>query len=194
LAHRYLLQQDGHSAIYAIHAAGGSPRRITSGPFDERTPFWSHDGNWIYFRSYRTGSNEIWRVPFTGGQSEQVTTRGGFTAYESVDGKSLFYTKAGHGPLFARQLSGGDEREVLPYISYRAFSPVVDGIYYIGRRSDAGYYPLEFFQFSSAASKLLAKIEGGLQIGLSVSPDRKTILFTKTVSVGADLMMIENFR
>jgi len=71
---------------------------------------------------------------------------------------------------------------------------VVDGIYYIGRRSDAGYYPLEFFQLSSAASKLLAKIEGGLQIGLSVSPDRKTILFTKTVSVGADLMMIENFR
>ena len=30
--------------------------------------------------------------------------------------------------------------------------------------------------------------------GLSVSPDRRTILFTKTVAFGADLMMIENFQ
>jgi hypothetical protein len=75
---------------------------------------------------------------------------------------------------------------------------VADGIYYIGHRSDEGYYPLEFFQFSSAASRLLTKIESNSAVdtvgGLSVSPDRKTILFSRSVSAGADLMMIENFQ
>jgi hypothetical protein len=96
--------------------------------------------------------------------------------------------------VFAKPLSGGEERQVLPYIHYRAFAPVADGIYYIGQRSDEGYYPLEFFQFSSGKSRLLTKIEGYPSYGLSVSPDRKTILFSKSATSGADLMMIENFQ
>jgi serine/threonine protein kinase len=186
--------QDGHWDIYVIEAAGGSPRRITFEPSDENQPFWSHDGNWIYFRSNRTGRTEIWRVPFAGGRQEQVTTQGGSTAYESVDGTSLFYTKADSGPLFVRRLSGGEERQVLPYVYLKSFAPVTDGIYYLGPRSDEGSYPLEFFQFSSGVIRLLTKIPGSVFQGLSVSPDRKTILFTKSVSVGADLMMIESFR
>jgi hypothetical protein len=114
--------------------------------------------------------------------------------YESVDGKMLFYMKANSGPLFARQISGGEEHQILPYINLKSFFPASDGIYYIGSRSDEGYYPLEFFQFSNSASRLLAKIEGRAYQGLSVSPDRKMILFSKSISFGADLMMIENFR
>lgn len=197
--------QDGNWHIYVIEATGGSPRRITFEPCEESMPSWSQDGKWIYFRSDRTGRNEIWRVPFAGGPPEQVTTRGGYSAYESADGKMLFYNKASlylnnvsGGPLFARRLSGGEEREVLPYIDDNSFFPVADGIYYIGRRSDAGYYPLEFFQFSSGASRLVTKIEANAVVdavgGLSVSPDRKTILFYKGVGTGAVLMMIENFR
>jgi len=189
---------DGNWDVYAIEATGGSPRRITFEPSDDQMPSWSRDGKWIYFRSDRTGSNEIWRVPFAGGPPEQVTTRGGYIACESADGKMLFYTKVWSGPLFARRLSGGEEREVLPYIHLSSFLPVADGIYYIGHRSDEGYYPLEFFQFSSAASRLLTKIESNSAVdtvgGLSVSPDRKTILFSRSVSAGADLMMIENFQ
>jgi Tol biopolymer transport system component/tRNA A-37 threonylcarbamoyl transferase component Bud32 len=191
-------EQDGNWHIWAIEATGGSPRRITSQTSPELTPSWSQDGKWVYFRSDRTGRHEIWRVPFAGGQPEQVTSRGGWTAYESADGKMLFYTKEWSGPLFARRLSGGEEQQVLPYIYHRSFLPLADGIYYIGRRSDAGWYPLEFFQFSSAASRLLTKIESNAVVdavgGLSVSADRKTILFSKAVSAGADLMMIENFR
>lgn len=185
--------QDGHWDIYLIEATGGPPRRITSESSDENMPFWSRDGKWLYFRSNRTGDNEIWRVPVAGGRALQVTTSRGFTAYQSTDGKTLFYTKANSGPLFALPLSGGEEQEVLPYIHLRSFFPVADGIYYIGRRSNKGYYPLEFFRFSSRASRLLAKIEGAY-IGLSVSPDQKTILFSKSFSGGADLMMVENIR
>jgi len=194
---------DGYWQVYAIEAAGGSPRRITSGPSDNSMASWSRDGKWIYFRSDRTGGNEIWRVPFAGGPPEQVTSRGGYIARESADGKMLFYTKGSFvgttpvpsGPLFARQLSGSEELEVLPYVYQGQFLPVADGIYYVGGRSDAGHC-LEFFQFSSGANRLLLKIETNavLDGSVSVSPDRKTILFSKSVSAGADLMMIENFR
>ena len=187
--------QDGHWGNYVMDAAGSAPRRITLGPSNEVMPFWSRDGKWLYFRSDRTGRSEIWRVPFAGGPQERVTRNGGYTAYESVDGQTLFYTK-GRGnsePLFARLLSGGAERQVLPSIYLKSFFPVAEGIYYIGPRSGE-YYPLEFFQFSSQSSRLLAKIGGYVGEGLSVSSDRKTILFSRSVSNGAHLMMIENFK
>ena len=157
-------------------------------------PSWSRDGKWIYFHSDRTGRNEIWRVPFAGGAAEQITKEGGYAAYESADGTTLFYTKATSSPLFARPLSGGAERQLLDWVSQRAFVPVDDGIYYIGRRSDNGQYPLQFFRFSSQTSQVLTNIDGTIYLGLSVSPDRTAILFTKTVKSGANLMMIENFQ
>jgi Tol biopolymer transport system component len=91
-------------------------------------------------------------------------------------------------------LSGGTERQVLPYVYFKSFVPVAEGIYYIGRLSDEKYYPLEFFQFSRNRSRLLTKLGSHVSAGLSVSPDQKTILFTRSVSNDAHLMMIENFR
>ena len=186
--------QDGHWGNYVMDAAGSAPRRITFGPSNEAMPFWSRDGKWLYFRSDRTRRQEIWRVPFAGGPQEQVTRNGGYTAYESVDGQTLFYTKGrgGSEPLFARLLSGGAERQVLPSIYVKSFFPVAEGIYYIGPWSGE-YFPLEFFQFSSNSSQSLAKIGRWVGEGLSVSPDRKTILFARSVNNGAHLMMIENF-
>ena len=133
-------------------------------------------------------------MPFAGGAAEQITKEGGYSAYESADGTTLFYTKDTSSPLFAKPLSGGAERQLLDWVSQRAFFPVDDGIYYIGRRSDKGQYPLEFFRFSSQTSQVLTNLDGTIQLGLSVSPDRRTILFTKTVRSGDNLMMIENFQ
>jgi Tol biopolymer transport system component/serine/threonine protein kinase len=195
--------EDGHWDIYVMDESGGRPRRITPEPSDEYVPSWSRDGKWIYFSSNRTGRQEIWRVPFAGGTPEQLTKEGGFVAYESADGTTLFYTKSTgsvadeqaltSSPLFARPLSGGAERQLLDWITLRAFVPVDDGIYYIGRRSDKGQYSLQFFQFSTQTSRVLTSIDGVPNLGLSVSPDRTAILFTKSVKSGDDLMMIENF-
>jgi Tol biopolymer transport system component/tRNA A-37 threonylcarbamoyl transferase component Bud32 len=186
--------QDGHWDIYVIDASGGRPRRVTSEPSDEKIPSWSRDGKWIYFGSNRTGRDEIWRVASGGGQAEQVTQNGGFVAFESADGKTLFYMKDNSAPLFAKPLGGGPERQVLDFVAYRAFFVVEDGLYYIGRAGNDRQYPLQFFQFSTGTSRLLTKIEGMLGLGLTVSPDRKTFLFVKSVTSGSDLMLIENSR
>jgi integrase len=98
------------------------------------------------------------------------------------------------GCRFARSLVGGPERQVPNYVAVRAFEVSEDGIYYIGRPQPDRQHPIQFYKFSTNTSSLLTKVGGPLQQGLSVSPDRKTILFSKNASIGADLMLIENFR
>ena len=186
--------QDGRQDTYVMNAAGGPPRKLTFGQSNENVPSWSSDGKWIYFHSNRTGSDQIWRVLFAGGTPEQVTTSGGFISHESVDGQTLFYMKViPSGPLFAMALPAGVEHQVLPYVQGKAFDVVAEGIYYIGRPSGEST-PLEFYQFSTKSSRLVTRIEGRTSAGLSISPDKQTILFSRFGAVAAHLMMIENFQ
>ena len=111
----------------------------------------------------------------------------------SADGQTLYYTKNFRGPLYSRPVAGGEEREVLPFVEYKAFYPVADGIYYIGKRTAGGYCPLAFYDFASRTSRMLAKIEGIIYQGLVVSPDGKSVIFTHSARSGSSLMMIENF-
>lgn len=186
---------DGKQDIYVIHANGGRPRRLELGPHQNAVPSWSRDGEWIYYMSDRTGRHEIWRVHPAGGQPEQVTDNGGHNALESVDRKTLFYAKADIGtPLFARPLAGGPEGKVVEFNGpARDFPVFEDGFYYSGR-SEKGRVPLLFYQFSSGSSRLITHVERYVYKGLTVSPDRKTILYTRSASSGGDLMLIENFR
>lgn len=79
--------------IFVMASDGGQPRRLTSDERDEVIPSWSRDGNWIYYASNRSGHFQIWKAPAKGGKEIQVTRNGGWTAFESYDGKSLYYTK-----------------------------------------------------------------------------------------------------
>jgi eukaryotic-like serine/threonine-protein kinase len=188
------LEPDGTQNIYLVDATGGQPRPITNHPSSNGLPSWSRDGKWVYFFSDRTGQREIWRVPSTGGASERVTTAGGNTAFESVDGKTLYYTKNVPGPMFARSLDGGPERKLDIVVgTTRDFAVFEDGIYYGGPRT-ARITPIQFYSFATGKSRLLLETDGNVFYGLSVSPDRKTILFAKTVSFGADLMIVDSFR
>jgi eukaryotic-like serine/threonine-protein kinase len=98
----YSQGEDGRRHIYMMDASGGRPRRLTPELPDEAVPSWSRDGKWIYFRSNRTGRDEIWRVPVAGGRAEQLTKEGGDAADESADGITLFYIKSMSSPLFAK--------------------------------------------------------------------------------------------
>jgi serine/threonine protein kinase len=188
--------EDGHWEIWVIAADEGLPRRVTSQPGDKHLPAWSHDGKWIYFNSNHTGTIQIWRVPFAGGKPDQVTRNGGWAGYESADGKMLYYFKAPTlgGPLFGLQLDSGEERQIVPYVRRRAFCPMAEGIYYLGKITPEGHYPVELFEFSTGSNRLIGQIDGQVTVGFSVSPDRKSFLFCKSAQTGSDLMMIENFQ
>ena len=83
----------GNEDIYVVSVEGGPPRRLTSEKSEDVTPSWSRDGRWIYFASDRTGNWQVWKLPAEGGKAVQVTKGGGFAAFESYDGKTLYYAK-----------------------------------------------------------------------------------------------------
>jgi serine/threonine protein kinase len=96
----------------------GPPVKITDHPASDAIPNWSADGSSIYFASQRTGQWQIWRVPATQKlqQPVQVTTKGGFFATESCDGKWLYYSRVDSKP------TKGVWRKRLPANSNSSFS------------------------------------------------------------------------
>jgi Tol biopolymer transport system component len=77
--------------LYLISPDGGAPRRLTSGPEVESEARWSRDGKWIYFASDRSGRFEVWKMPASGDAPVQVTKNGGAAAFESTDGRFLYW-------------------------------------------------------------------------------------------------------
>ena len=182
--------------VWVMEANGGPARQLTHGPADNIIPSWSADGESIYFSSQRSGRFEIWRMPSDGGTAGQVTHAGGFAAFESPDGKTLYYTLSdvGEEGLYCKQLPEGAETQVVKdAVAARGFVIFSDGVYYL-HPLNQGRYEIRFRKFAAGRVDVVAEIEGPLGYGLAVSPDRKRFLFTKNTSDEWDLKLIENFR
>jgi Domain of unknown function (DUF5050) len=181
--------------IYVIRASGGKPIPLTTDSEDDVSPSWSRDGKSVYFGSKRTGRYEVWKVSAEGGKAVQVTRNGGETAFESPDGKSIYYTKEySSSALWKMPVSGGEEGQVLPSVVMRAFSLVNEGIYFIPKRDADRKASLQFLSFATGKVKTVAPISGSSAEGLSVSPDSRSILFSQFDETGSDLMLVENFQ
>jgi Tol biopolymer transport system component len=192
---------DGHWDIFIVDAEGGTPRRLTTFEGDENVPSWSRDGKWIYFRSDRSGRQEIWRTTVEGGAATQMTDNGGSVPWESWDGKRLHFTRrlpdSDVSELFEKLLAGGPERRILGAVYNSDYFPVEGGIYYVSRPNPNDRYTFELLvlEYASGKSKVLDRFTAFSGHGLTVSPDRKTVLYSGLgMAGGGDLMMLQDFR
>ena len=132
----------GNADIFVIDSQGGAPRTLTSEPSNEVVPSWSRDGRWIYFASDRTGRSEVWKMPSTGGSAARVTRHGGFAAFESPDGKFLYYAKGLTGPgIWRIPTNGGEEVELIssPEAGHWGYWAVAkNGIYFLDTATKPG--------------------------------------------------------
>jgi eukaryotic-like serine/threonine-protein kinase len=188
----------GNSDIFVIDVQGGPPRKLTSEPSNEGVPSWSRDGRWIYFASDRTGGWEVWKMPSMGGSAVQVTHHGGFAAFESPDGRSLYYAKGLAVPgLWRIPTSGGEEVEIIRPLEagYWGYWAVVDnGIYYLDTTMKPG---IVFFDITTHRTTRVFDLENRPVMdapGLAVSPDKKTILYTQLDTSYSDILLVENFQ
>lgn len=59
--------------IWTSSLQGGKANRLTYHPAPDDTPKVSRDGNFVFFNSNRTGSEQVFRIPIQGGTPDQIT-------------------------------------------------------------------------------------------------------------------------
>jgi hypothetical protein len=113
---------------------------------------------------------------------------------EAPNSAYLYYTQTSDtvSPLWRLPTSGGRPVKVLEEVFPGAFVVLEEGIYYIDVRS--GGARLQFFDFATGRSSTVARSLGRVMIGLTTSPDGRTILYSRQDSSIDDLMLVENFR
>ena len=187
------------SEIYLVEVPGGVPRLLPTIPgSDNLSPSWSRDGKSIYFASKRGAEPfQIWKIPIQGGSPLQLTKHGGISPVESFDGTYLYYSKYEQAGVWRLPLQGGgEESKVLSDIDPGgwpnwALSP--EGIYFL----KFGKFPhaeLAFLDFADTKTHVLWPLEKNLGWGLSLSADRKSILYVQDQFAESNLMLVRNFR
>jgi eukaryotic-like serine/threonine-protein kinase len=192
---------DGQADIYVVSSIGGSPRRITRSEAEDVVPSFSSDGAWIYFASNRTGAWQVWRAPSSGGLEEQVTRNGGFAAFESPDGRYLYYAKSRSASgLWRKRLPAGAEEVVLERLKpgyWGYWAVVANGIYFADQDGSSGSGSILFYDFASRNVRLVSRVDKPFMVAdsaFAVSPDRRFILYTQIDQSGSDIYILDRPR
>ena len=149
--------------------------------------------------------HDIWRTVGPIGRYERVTYGGAETrAWESADGMGVFYKRRQsiHRCTFSR-CRVARRAPMIACVTCSRFSVVPHGIYYVpcqphgsGNRD----MPVRVLNPVTGEDRQVAALEMSFPLrvpdigSFAVSPDGQTILYSRLVSNGADLMLIENFR
>ena len=121
----------------------------------------------------------------------QVTQHGGYVAFESVDGKDLYYTK--EQGLWKKPVPGGDERRVAASLVESNFAPAKRGIYFLeNTASSETTVRVQFLDFATQTVRTLTTVPGPVGLEISVSPDERWMLFQRDDREGSELMLVEN--
>jgi Tol biopolymer transport system component/DNA-binding winged helix-turn-helix (wHTH) protein len=183
--------------IYVLDVAGGIPHQVTTGVPGSGAPSWSSDGKSLYVTKMVPGHWLVHKVPAAGGKEEPLFAgEGAFPI--AVPGRGLLlYAKMNHFGIFARALNTGsasqtEERLVEDYVPpYGGIYPVEDGIYYAGFTTSGIARAFRFYSFATKKSVDVAPSPTAIELGLSISPDRRSLVYSASVDGNADLIMLE---
>jgi Tol biopolymer transport system component len=182
-------------AVFVVDVPGGVPRPLAQGNSDNLVPNWSRDGKWVYFASNRTGLWQVWRAPVRGGPAVQVTTHGGFFAYPSGDGETIYYSKFNLPDPEVWQVAaqGGTETRIAQVRpgDWASWAPVEKGIYFVAK-DVIGRPNLMFFDFATSDVRKVASLERQ-PFWLSASPDGKALLYEHLDQENSHIMLLSNF-
>ena len=193
----FLSNKEGQQEIYLISANGGAALRLTNHPGHDSAPSWSRDGRWIYFTSNREDGFQLWKMPPDPNTPPvRLTRHGGYAAIESVDGKTIYYSKRDDQSFWAvwkMPAAGGEETQVIPRIAtWGDFDVTGAGIYYID--SGQAGAKLRLMRFSDGRDIVLGAVEKRVSFGLAASPDDTAVLYSQFDQESTELVLVDRFR
>jgi Tol biopolymer transport system component len=185
----------GNMDVYLVDVASRRVRPLTADKSEDRYPTFAPDGRSIYFSSNRSGRFEIYRMPADGGEAVPVTASGATFAIASYDGHYLYYEylpgnlgHTGDSPIWRVPMdANGPVVEVLPGWQRAEEQWVVgrEGIYYLRARD---------FRYRDLGTGTDIAILSGAGSYPAVSPDEKTVFFSRQAPAHSELWLVENFR
>lgn len=187
--------EDSSKGIDIISSSGGTQKPITQS--SNIFPRFSANGEWIYYSSNKSGENQIWKISKDGTKDIQVTKNGGEAAYESPDGKWLYYSRfwtATKNGLFKISVDGGEEQKVLDKpVNREAWVLRKNGIYYF--IETPAKLVMFLFEFKSAKTTKIADFNKNTTNSyFDISPNEDWILFSQSEETESNIMLVENFR
>jgi Tol biopolymer transport system component/DNA-binding winged helix-turn-helix (wHTH) protein len=191
-------EPDGSVSVYVADTSDRVPRRLAI-PFRRATfPDWSRDGKWIYFRTFESGRQQIYRSPVEGGEPTRVVTSDIVDEpVESLDGKSLFFMPT-TGEISIKMLAldhpGAAPKRIpeMPEVySSQQWTVVPTGIYFT---SQSAPRTVCFYDFTTRKTHEVFKADHDFSDGMSVSPDGRYLLYTQMDESNADIMLVNNLR
>lgn len=180
--------------LYTVPAvAGGKPTNVQ---IDALNGSFSHDGKTIYFQSRA----QIWKASLNGGSPVQLSRQpGAAQPVESADGKYVYFRN--RRSIWRIPVAGGEEEEaIIPEHDFgwsTTIQTARDGVYYLELDRAARGMAVSFFDFAAKRSQTVFQIRNSNYNGspaFSVSPDGKSILYSRVDQSQTNLVIVENFR
>ncbi len=189
---------NGHSAIFIMNVSRRSSRIFVNGAGDYMMPTWSRDGRRIYFTAQN--ENKIMRQAVTSGVPEVITNGRGET-FEAPDGKCLYQIRWGPGidqHVWQVPITGG---QGVPLAMFEHLDPLryfamdANGLYLLS--TDHSPWVIVFYDFRTHNFTPVFTMDRSPRLGtpsLSVSPDRRWLIYAQTDQGGSDLMLLRPVR
>jgi Tol biopolymer transport system component len=199
----------GHIGIFALQCNSGGmscsqPTRLTAQDSPEAAPAWSLDGKSLYFASLRTGRWEVWKQPALAGKVVQVTHGGGYASRESPDGRWLYFSKQDTEAIFRQPLlkSGSQtayEPELVVGAPYRVqpggWAVTRNELIFIDRTNRGKSAVIRAYNPTTKTMRSILSLSevfaDRADIGLSVSPDEKSILYSQLDRSDSNVMLAD---
>jgi Tol biopolymer transport system component len=196
-------RHDDNFDIFVVDVAGKFTRRVTHHESADLRPNWSVDGTSIYFSSNRSGQHQVWKIPVDEGEPVQITRRRGGSAQESEDGFVYFASRREPASyrfidIWKVPVDGGDETPVLEgqLLEDGNWFLWNHNIVYRRRLRNSGPCVIDLLDLDAGEVRQIADLgpETGFSYGMAVSPDGRTMLFSKHRPRNSDITLVENFR
>ena len=187
-------RSEGRPGVYIVDIEERVPHRVRTNIDEMSQPSWSHDGKWIYFVG-GVDSGRIFRCPVEGGQAEALSSQPGSIPQEAPARDEIYFVTNLVGDSTLKVISlkkPGTESTVegMPSVNFSNWVVVPGGIFFLPNDR----WSLEYFDFASRKISHLVEISGEPVMGISVSQDRRSLVYARLQQADSDIMLVEHWR